>query len=383
LGVQLESQEVLAIFKRLNFSAKYKNGEYSVQVPTRRQDVTIEVDLIEEVARLYGYDRIPSSLLKGKNIPGKLTKEQKIRRIIRHTLRGLGLNEVITYSLTSPEVNQKTVSLNPNANPIHLSMPMSSERSILRTTLLPHLIETAAYNTHHGNYDVAIFEMGATYISKEQKLTKLPEEKLELAMLLTGKYRSTNWQYEGMTGGDFFVMKGILEALLQRLGIQQAEVKAATFEGLHPGRSASIWLSGQVVGLLGQLHPKVAKEYDLGDTVVCQLDLDLLCQAAEDSVTYQSLPRYPAVTRDLAIIVKQNVVSKEVEEGIKEAAGELLESVHLFDVFTGEQIGEGKKNLAYSLVYRAKNRTLTDEEVQKVHDQIIHHLEKTVEAKLR
>ncbi|SFI80679.1 phenylalanine--tRNA ligase subunit beta [Thermoflavimicrobium dichotomicum] len=383
LGVPIESQEVLDIFRRLNFEAKFKDGEYIVQVPTRRQDVTIEVDLIEEVARIYGYDRIPSTLLSGKNMPGKLTKEQKIRRIIRQTLRSLGLNEVITYSLTSPETNQKVASFHPEARPIALAMPMSSERSVLRTTLVPHLIETAVYNINHGNQDVAIFEMGSTYLTQDAKITKLPEERYELAMLITGAFRPATWNLKALPGGDFFVMKGIVENLLARLGIDQYEVRAASPTGMHPGRSAELLINGEIVAIFGQLHPKLAKEHDLGDTVVCQIDLARLCQAAAETITYQSLPRYPAVTRDLAVVVNEDVISREVEAGIKEAAGELLESVRLFDVFTGEQIGKGKKNLAYSLVYRAKDRTLTDDEVQAVHDKVINHLEKTVGARLR
>ncbi|SEM98814.1 phenylalanine--tRNA ligase subunit beta [Lihuaxuella thermophila] len=383
LGIKIKEEEVLDIFRRLHFPTQLREGIYDVQVPTRRPDLTMEVDLIEEVARLYGYDRIPTTLPWGQQLPGGLTREQKLRRVIRHTLRNLGMNEVLTYSLTSPEAGKKIEPLHRTARPIALAMPMSNEHAVLRTSLLPQLIETAAYNIKHGNNRVTIFEMGKTYVTEEENLTTLPEERWELAGLLTGEAEPTIWKQTPIPAGDFYIVKGMLEALFTRLGVSGVQYSEAFPDGFHPGRTAELSVNGEVIGLLGQLHPKLAKKYGLEDPVVFQLDLAKLFSAANDEVVYQPIPRYPAVTRDLALVVDEDVLAQEVEEGIREVAGELLESVTLFDVFTGAQIGEGKKSIAYSLVYRAKDRTLTDEEVQEVHQRVVDYLEDILGAKLR
>lgn len=383
LGVQLNPDEVLNIFRRLHFPARFENSIYYVQVPSRRSDVMTEIDLIEEIARLYGYERIPAAKLSGQQPMGKLTRAQKMRRMIRRTLSQLGLHEVITYSLTSHERNQEIASLHQGVTPIAVAMPMSNEHSVLRTTLLPQLIQTAVYNQNHGIEDVAIFEIAHTYLTEETHLSHLPEERYELAFLLTGNYRPTQWNQPAVKGGDFFIGKGIVEALFSTLGVVNVEYKPAAYTGFHPGRTAEIRIGEEVVGVLGELHPKLAKQYDLGNTVLCQLDLEKLAGKLNHEIRYESLVRYPSVTRDLAVVVDHDLPVGEIEAGIRKAAGELLESITLFDVFTGEQIGEGKKSVAFSLVYRAKDRTLTDEEVQTAHQQVIDTLEQTLGAKLR
>jgi phenylalanyl-tRNA synthetase beta chain len=292
------------------------------------------------------------------------------------------MHEVITYSLTSPGLGSEIASINQTGQPIRVAMPMSEERSVLRTSLLPHLIETAAYNLKRQQERVAIFEIGKTFHAHEKKLTDLPDERWELAGLLAGKSVPTNWR-QPSSSHDFYTAKGVLEALLNRLGIHNVEYRAAQPVGFHPGRTAEVVVDGQVVGILGQLHPKVAQQYDLGPTMVCQLDLSTLFAAAQTDVHFEPPSRHPAVTRDLALVVDRDLMVGKVEQEIKKAAGEWLESATLFDVFTGEQIGEGKKSVAYSLVYRAKDRTLTDEEVNRVHQQVIDHLAATCGAQLR
>lgn len=382
LGVQISQEEVLDIFRRLGFPTTLENDIYVVRVPSRRPDIMLEVDLIEEVARLYGYDRIPATLLWGQQTPGCLTKSQKLRRTVRHQLRGLGLNEVVTYSLTSDQAEQEIASLHEGVSPIRLAMPMSNEHAVLRTTLLPQLLKTAAYNVNRGNEYVQIFEVGKVYLSDEEPLTGLPEEHLELAALITGKKTPSIWKSTESDAQDFYVMKGIMESVFERFDLQDVEYQAAQLEGFHPGRTALCILDGEVIGVLGQLHPKLAKSYDLGAPVVFQLNLEkLLDQDIE--IVYSPIPRYPAVTRDLAIAVDTNMPAGLLEAGIREVAGELLESVDLFDVFTGEQIGEGKKSVAYSLVYRAPDRTLTDEEVHEVQQKVIEHLAELYGAELR
>jgi phenylalanyl-tRNA synthetase beta chain len=381
LGVQISPDEVMDIFRRLRLPAALENDVYQVQIPTRRPDLMMEVDLVEEVARLYGYDRIPTTLTWGQQLPGGLTREQKLRRDARHMLRELGLNEVVTYSLTSEEAEQEIASLY-DLQPIRVAMPMSKEHAVLRTKLLPQLIKTAAYNVHRGNERVQLFEVGKVYLTQEETLTDLPEERLQLAALIAGPKAASIWKTPQVDAQNFYELKGILESVLERFGVRDAEYQAADFNGFHPGRTALCVVEDEVIGVLGQLHPKLAKRYDLSEPVVLQLDLEKLLEK-DPEVIYEPIPRYPAVTRDLAVTVDENVPAGRIEAGIRKVAGELLESVTLFDVFTGEQIGEGKKSVAYSLVFRTKDRTLTDEEVHQIHERIVHYLTEQFGAQLR
>ncbi|MBH8583924.1 phenylalanine--tRNA ligase subunit beta [Thermoactinomyces vulgaris] len=381
LGVQISPDEVMDIFRRLRLPAAFENDVYQVQIPTRRPDLMMEVDLVEEVARLYGYDRIPATLPWGQQLPGALTKEQKLRRDARHMLRELGLNEVVTYSLTSDEAEQEIASLY-DLQPIRVAMPMSKEHAVLRTTLLPQLIKVAAYNVHRGNERVQLFEVGKVYLTQEETLTDLPEERLQLAALIAGPKAASIWKTPQVDAQNFYELKGILESVLERFGVRDAEYQAADLNGFHPGRTALCVVEDEVIGVLGQLHPKLSKEYDLSEPVVLQLDLEKLLKK-DLQVIYEPIPRYPAVTRDLAVTVDENVPAGRIEAGIRKVAGELLESVTLFDVFTGEQIGEGKKSVAYSLVFRTNERTLTDEEVHQIHERIVHYLTEQFGAQLR
>lgn len=380
LGVDIREEDVMDIFRRLRFSAKKEGNVYYVEVPSRRNDLSIEVDIIEEVARLYGYNRIPAVFLQGSQSIGGLTREQRLRRVIRRTLRHLGLNEAVTYSLTSPQM-EKGLSLHSDARPIPLSRPISDERSVLRTSLLPHLIQVAAYNVHHRQDRVALFEIGRTYLANQEPLTDLPEERWELAGLWTGPMEPVHWR--GQTASDFYRVKGVLEALFTRLGIDNVAFQPTRPEGFHPGRTAEIRIDGRFAGVFGQLHPRLADEMDLKDTFAFQLDLAVLLEESRTDLLFRSIPRYPASSRDLAIVVDAGIPAAEVEKVIRKAAGEHLESVTLFDVYTGEQVGNEKKSLAYSLVYRAKDRTLTDEEVSKFHQNVVDELEKVFGARLR
>jgi phenylalanyl-tRNA synthetase beta chain len=380
LGAEIREEEVMDIFRRLRFSVEKEESVYHVRVPSRRNDLSIEVDIIEEVARLYGYNRIPAASLQGSQGRGGLTREQQLRRTIRHTLRHLGMNEAVTYSLTSPQM-EKGLSLHPDARPIPLSMPLSDERSVLRTGLLPHLLQSAAYNVHRRQERVALFEIGRVYLAEEQPLTDLPEERWELAGLWTGPMGPVHWR--GQTASDFYRVKGILEALFARLGIGSAKFFPARPKGFHPGRTAEIRIDGRFAGILGQIHPRISDEMDLKETFAFQLDMEVLLDAAKTDLRFRPIPRHPASTRDLAIVVDADVPAAEVEKAIRKAAGEHLESVTLFDVYTGEQVGNEKKSLAYSLVYRAEDRTLTDEEVAKFHQAVVDELERAFGARLR
>ncbi len=382
LGVQLKAEEVEEIFRRLRFSVKTVDHGYRVEVPTRRLDITQEVDLIEEVGRLYGYDRIPATLPWGTQSTGGLSKEQRLQRTIRHLMLGLGFSETITYTLTSPEELRKVGRLGQDLPLIRLSLPMSDERTVLRTSLLPHLIQTARYNVHRQQENIALFEMGHVFITQEKQLSKLPEERLELAALITGNREPIHWQ--GIPSKvDFFMVKGMLEFLFTRLGVEGITYHGTEIEGFHPGRTAEIRLDDRLVGLLGQLHPEVSKAHDLDETYVFQLELLPLFKAAGRKIHFSPLPRYPEVTRDLAIVVDADLPAAEIKETIYSEAGELLKTITVFDLFSGEQIEAGKKSIAFNLVFQHPERTLTDDEVNQLHNKIVSKLETTYGAKLR
>ena len=383
LGTELTIEEVEAIFKRLTFRFQ-KDGEIlTVHVPSRRQDITREVDLIEEVARLYGYDHIPTSMPYGANTRGALTREQSLRRIIRQTLNAMGLDEVSTYSFTNGEIMDDFSSVYEDGQTIRLAMPMSEERSLLRTNLLPHLVETAEYNINRKQRDLMIFEIGNIFTTQESTLTQLPEEKMTLAGLFTGNQNRQHWMGTALPV-DFYQVKGVLEELLDRLGIVGVEFKGVTdLQGMHPGRTAHILIQGKTVGYLGQIHPAMEQKYGVGETYVFQVDGAQILHFATVHPGMVPLPKYPEITRDIAVVVGSEVTAGQLQELIKKAAGSLLESVTIFDVYADARLGENKKSIALSCFYRDPEKTLTDEEVQKVHEQVVEALAKEYGAELR
>ncbi|GEB33531.1 MULTISPECIES: phenylalanine--tRNA ligase subunit beta [Brevibacillus] len=384
LGTSLSAADVSPIFERLQFPFAVAEDNWTVTVPTRRGDITLPEDLVEEVARLYGYDNIPTSLPTGTTTQGQLTNEQKLRRTIRHHLIGTGLNEAISYALVHPDRVEAVAGLHQHkVNPVSLLMPMSEEHSTLRTSLVPSLLETVAYNKNRQNHDVAIFELGRVFLSAEEELTQLPEERLYVAGALTGQLLSQNWM-GAKQPVDFYQVKGIVDSLLARLGIRTAEYKAAAdIAGMHPGRTAEVWVNDKRLGYLGQVHPGTEKAYDLSETYVFQFDVAELIEAAADAGHYSQLPKFPAVTRDLALVVDRSVPAGALEATIREAAGDLLESLTLFDVYTGERIAQDKKSMAFALVFRNAERTLQDEEIQQVTTAVVEALKNKTGAELR
>ncbi|MBU5442803.1 phenylalanine--tRNA ligase subunit beta [Paenibacillus sp. MSJ-34] len=388
LGTSFTLAEVKSILERLQFEyEELDGGVLEVSVPKRRGDIALDVDLIEEVARLYGYDRIPTTPIEGATTPGGYTKEQKIRRALRELLTSGGIQEVISYSFTHPGHTGLFAAASETLRPIRVAMPMSEERSVLRTSLLPNLLDIAAYNRNRKQEDIAIFEIGHSFATEEAALTKLPQENPMLALLLAGRREAAQWNVKAEPC-DFFDLKGILDAVFAYLGIaDRVRYEANKPQGFHPGRSASVYLTGQgeeqYLGTIGQIHPELQHAKDLGDTYVFEIALEPLYAAADFSIEYRALPRYPSVERDLAIVLAQEIEVGQVVQTAKETAGDLLESVHVFDVYTGEKLGAGKKSVAISLVYRHPERTLTDEEVNEINSQIVANLEQTFAAELR
>ncbi|MEK5106823.1 phenylalanine--tRNA ligase subunit beta [Cytobacillus sp. FSL K6-0129] len=379
LGTSLLVSEAKDILERLQFTTVVEENEITVTVPTRRGDITIEEDLVEEVGRLYGYDNLASTLPGGTASAGSLTPYQKKRRIVRQYLEGAGLYQAITYSLTSEDKAQN-YSLEAR-DPIKLAMPMSEERSVLRLSLTPHLLEVLKYNSARQIDATAIYETGSVFLRTAEN--ELPEEKEHLAAAITGLWELHQWQGEKKPV-DFFVLKGILEGLFSKLGLLE-QITFAKFEkdGLHPGRSAEVFLNETSIGFIGQVHPNVEKELDLKETYVFELSLEKLLHAEIKPLRYEAIPRYPSITRDIALVVDQTTTAQALSTVIREAGGKLLKDVHVFDLYEGDRMEEGKKSIAYSLKYFDPERTLTDEDVVKAHDKVLKALEEKTGAVLR
>ncbi|ANE46171.1 phenylalanyl-tRNA synthase subunit beta [Paenibacillus swuensis] len=386
LGTELSSLEVKAILTRLHFTYEENNHEYTVHVPSRRGDITREVDLIEEFARLHGYTNIPTTLMNGVTTPGSLTHAQKVRRALREGLTGSGLHEVMTYSFGHPSAGERFPGLYGASRNITLAMPMNEERSTLRTSLMPHLLDVATYNRNRKTDDVAIFEIGNVYVTEEERLTRHPQEKPMLAMLWTGKRRASQWNSKA-EAVDFYDLKGVFEKACESLGVEGLTFAAAQPAGFHPGRTAEIHVEGvngdTLLGYIGQLHPELQKEQDLADTYVLEIGLESLYEASKGKIEYKGLPRYPSMGRDIAVVVNTEVQVGNLLTKVRDTAGELLESVQVFDIFTGERLGEGKKSVALALVYRHAERTLTDDEVSELHAKVVASLEQEFGAELR
>lgn len=397
LGTELDASTVEDIWRRLGLSYTAWSADrdtvrpddaagigWTVQVPSRRGDLTIEADMAEEVARLYGYDRIPTSMPEGILTPGGLNPEQRLRRQVRHWLVRRGWTEAITYSLTDEASMDEVAPLYGTKHPIALSMPMSEERSRLRTGLLPHLLDVAEYNRNRKTDSLAIFELGKTFHAQTWPLEQLPEERWVLAGLCTGRWRH-HWD-GGQEAVDFYFVKGVLEDLFAWLGLGEA----VTFEawtdvkGFHPGRTARCRVGDVTLGMVGQLHPTVAERHHLKETYAFQLDFDALIQLAlEQKSVYRPVPTQPAVQRDLAVIVPETVLAAELEAVIREAAGPWLERLSLFDVYRGQPLATTEKSLAFSMLFRHAERTLTDDEVNEVHQRVVAALEERLGARLR
>jgi phenylalanyl-tRNA synthetase beta chain len=386
LGTALTMEEYAQLLERLNFTFSYEAEQtLHVNVPSRRGDITLDVDLIEEVARLYGYDNIPTTAVEGAITPGALSKPQYVRRMIRQLLTTGGLHEAVHYSFTDPGRTELYAWMDAGAQPVKLAMPMSEERSVLRTTLIPQLLDAAIYNRNRNNDDVAIFELGSVFISKENTLSQLPVEKPRLAILLIGNNKPISWS-EKPRPVDFYDLKGQVERLAQYLGLN-LEWEATQKEGLHPGRTALLYAQSSngrsLVGWVGQIHPAVQAEMDLTPTYVAELDLSVIYDHVNSDIDYRVLPRFPASARDIAVVVDISVEAALLAAQVKQIAGGLLESVEIFDVYAGERLGANRKSVALALVYRHAERTLTDEEVSELHSRVVASLAESFGAELR
>lgn len=368
LGTSLTLEEVVSILNRLQLPTIVEGETIIVDVPTRRQDITIAADIIEEVARMYGYDSLGSTLPTGATTQGQLTKYQVKRRATRRYMDGAGLTQAITYSLTS-EQKASTLALE-SGEPVKLLMPMSEEHSTLRQSIVPSLLQVVKYNNARQNDSIAIYEVGNVFL-KSSSDTQLPKHEEHLAGAITGLWVNHPWQ-QVKTPVDFFVLKGIIEGLFAQFNLtNRVEYVKATRDGLHPGRTANIVLDNEVIGFIGQVHPTVEKEMDLKATYVFELNLEKVLNADVESLVYKAIPRFFSVSRDIALVVDTNVPANDIIQVIKEAGGKLLTNVTVFDLYEGERMEEGKKSLAYSLTYFDPEKTLTEEDILSVHQKVL------------
>ncbi|MGN1402549.1 MAG: phenylalanine--tRNA ligase subunit beta [Bacillus sp. (in: firmicutes)] len=380
LGTSITMPEVEQIFKALQFEVEIDGENLTVTVPTRRGDITIQEDLVEEVARLYGYDNIPKTLPVTSGTAGKLTDYQAKRREVRRYLEGAGLYQAITYALTSPE--KATAFALDKKEVVRLAMPMSEERSTLRQSIVPQLLEVVKYNVARQIDSVALYETGTVFLASEGDV--LPEEREHVAGILTGVWHSQLWQGE-KKAVDFYVAKGILDGLFKKLGIEgQIAYQAVTdLDGMHPGRTAAVTLDGVYIGYVGQVHPNVEKQYDVKETYVFELSLERLLNKQTEVIAYTTIPRYPSITRDIALVVEKQAIVGDLKAIITEAGGRLLTDVTVFDLYEGDKMEAGKKSIAFSLKYQDPEKTLTDEEVTKAHDKVLAAVKEKAGAELR
>lgn len=383
LGMEVPQAEGSAILRSLGFEVAGHGDALRVTVPTARRDVEREEDLIEEVARHYGYDRIPSELPVEVTAQGSRAPSLDADDAVRTALVRSGLVEALTVSLTNPAVLD-TLGLpadHPWRQMAALRNPMVEDHTHLRTTLLPGLLAAARVNTSRGVPDVQIFELGRTFHPEGGGI----RERRRLAVLMAGTVHEGVWNLPAETVAvTYYHLKGVVEALLDELHVEDAAVAAASAPWLHPGRAAQLAIGGEVLGTLGELHPDVAAGYDLPPAAyVADLDLDALLARAVLRPRFAALPRMPAVRRDVAMILPQDVPAARVEEVIREAAGVLLESVTLFDVYTGPPMPPGSRNLAYTLTFRAPDRTLSAEEAEAAMRAVRRALLARLRAKIR
>ncbi|MGS2905041.1 phenylalanine--tRNA ligase subunit beta [Staphylococcus aureus] len=365
IGFDLSQNDIVTIFNQLGFDTEINDDVITVQVPSRRKDITIKEDLIEEVARIYGYDDIPSTLpVFEKVTSGQLTDRQYKTRMVKEVLEGAGLDQAITYSLVSKE--DATAFSMQQRQTIDLLMPMSEAHASLRQSLLPHLIEAASYNVARKNKDVKLFEIGNVFFANGEG--ELPDQVEYLSGILTGDYVVNQWQGKKETV-DFYLAKGVVDRVSEKLNLEFS-YRRADIDGLHPGRTAEILLENKIVGFIGELHPTLAADNDLKRTYVFELNFDALMSVSVGYINYQPIPRFPGMSRDIALEVDQNIPAADLLSTIHAHGGNILKDTLVFDVYQGEHLEKGKKSIAIRLNYLDTEETLTDERVSKVQAEI-------------
>ncbi len=365
LGTDISKEDMLSYFKKIDL--EYDEATNEVIAPTFRHDLFRMADLAEEVARFYGYDNIPTTLPRGEATTGKLSFKLRVEEIARDIAEFCGFSQGMTYSFESPKVFDKLLipSDSPLRNTVEIMNPLGEDYSIMRTTSLNGMLTSLATNYNRRNKNVRLYELGNIYLPKSLPLTELPEERMQFTL--------------GMYGdGDFFSMKGVIEEFFEKIGLHKKETydPNAGKPYLHPGRQANIIYDGVVVGYLGEVHPDVADTYGIGTKAyVAVLDMPEITERATFDRKYTGIAKFPAVTRDISMVMPKEILVGQVEEVIEKKGGAYLESYALFDLYEGAQIKEGYKSVAYSIVFRAKDKTLEEAEISQAMEKILAGLE--------
>ncbi len=381
LGTALEATEMVQILSHLGFDVKANGAEdCEVIVPTFRSDITREIDLIEEIARVHGYDNIPITLPKGDIPVPAPNPSTEVRKRVKRFLLAAGMMEAINYSFCDPSCFDKIrfTADDPRRETLKLQNPLSPEMSVLRTTLLPRLLENAQHNRNHQIDTIAFFEIGSVFICNGEQ--KEPER---VAGILAGQIGEGVYS-DPYRSPDFYDIKGLVEGILEVCGIVDYTLQKTDTPTFHPGRNAKVLLGNKQVGTFGEAHPEVLDNYDLPyKAYLFEFDMEVLVDAAIFAKRFEPIPIYPTVERDLAIVVDKEVLSDMPTELIYATGGELVKSVRLFDVYEGEQVPEDKKSLAYAITYHSATETLTDKAVNTLHDKVVKHLNQKLGAELR
>lgn len=381
LGTSLTMEQVTDIFDRLAFAYTVDgDDQLTVIAPARRWDISLAADLYEEIARIYGYDNLPSTLPTMTRNRGGLTPRQRFIRASRHDLEGMGLTQAISYSLTTVE-KAKQFQIKPLAEPMKLDFPMSSDHVATRMNIVGGLLNDIAYNVARNVDNVALYEEGRVFLPMGDER---PVEQEHLAAAVTGQMVANSWNKKDQPV-DFFQLKGIVERYLKNMGIagKVAYVPTSDRPEMHPGRTADITVDDQLVGFIGQVHPQIAKEYKIPETYVFELNLESLLAAPKIENEYTPISKYPSITRDIALLVDDDVENATIVEAIKQKGGAYLKDIHLFDVYAGSHLPAGKKSLAYTLTYQDDKGTLTEDQVNAAFDKVTAYLRDKVDAEIR
>lgn len=361
LGTDISMETVKEYFDRLEI--KLEEGGSLAIVPSFRQDLSLNEDLAEEIARFYGYDKIPTTLPSGDFKAGGVSFSMEIEEEARNLAEQFGFCEAMTFSFESPKVYDKLLFAEDakEREAIKILNPLGEDYSIMRTQIVAGMLKSLATNYTRKNKDVRLYEISNIYLAKELPIKDYPEERKQFALGMYGE-------------GDFYTLKGVVEEFLYKVGMKKLpkyHAKAGV-SFLHPGRQAEIFYEGESIGYLGEVHPVVLKEYEIGTRAyIANIDLEKIVEKANFAVKYTGIAKYPAVNRDISLIMERGLTAGEIEEVIRERAGAILESVELFDIYEGERIEEGKKSMAYSLVFRNKEKTLEENEITTVMDKIL------------
>lgn len=386
LGTNIAKDVMLNIITSVGFDVtKDENDEITVKVPSWRNDVTCMADISEEIARLHGFDKIKSTLPNGVSMQGTQSAKQTFIDKVKASLSSQELYETISFALTNEETFNK---LNiPQDSPLRKAVPimnpLSDEYPLVRTTLLSSIFDNLARNLARKNDDVALFEVGSVFFPKALPVTELPDEVVKIAGAITGRRNAQGWnQTNDMV--DFYDAKGIIEELLANLRVTRYTVEAGTHYAMHPGKTALFKKGRDVIATVGEVHPAVLSAYGITKPVyIFELDATIVMKYMAKDLKYKALPKYPATSRDLAMLVDDDVNAADIEKAMTKAAGQNLTQITLFDVYTGKQVEEGKKSLAFSLTFQSNDKTLTDAEIDPAIEKIVAKLQKDFNANLR